>query len=158
MIHGVKRKRGYPYFIQEWGYQLWNRAAGKPIQSKDVNALAEKVEARLDANFFRVRIERLTPGERDFLKNMGKIGGPNVKMGELAKMMRVKVTALGPRRTSLIRTRAVGWSVPRASGLRSDQDGPPPDFKGGCRFRREAWILVRLQLNRPRGAIRLAHF
>ena len=99
----AQESRGYPYFIQEWGYQLWNRAAGKPIQSKDVNALAEKVKARLDANFFRVRIERLTPGERDFLKNMGKVGGPNVRMGELAKAMRVKVTALGPRRTSLIR-------------------------------------------------------
>ena len=99
----AQESRGYPYFIQEWGYQLWNRAAGKPIQSKDVSALAEKVEARLDANFFRVRIERLTPGERDFLKNMGKVGGPNVRMGELAKAMRVKVTALGPRRTSLIR-------------------------------------------------------
>ena len=99
----AQESRGYPYFIQEWGYQLWNRAAGKPIQSKDVSALAEKVEARLDANFFRVRIERLTPGERDFLKNMGKVGGPNVRMGELAKAMHVKVTALGPRRTSLIR-------------------------------------------------------
>lgn len=99
----AQESRGYPYFIQEWGYQLWNRAAGKPIQSKDVSALAEKVEARLDANFFRVRIERLTPGERDFLKNMGNVGGPNVRMGELAKAMRVKVTALGPRRTSLIR-------------------------------------------------------
>lgn len=99
----AQESRGYPYFIQEWGYQLWNRAAGKPIQSKDVSALAEKVEARLDANFFRVRIERLTPGERDFLKNMGKVGGPNVRIGELAKAMRVKVTALGPRRTSLIR-------------------------------------------------------
>ena len=99
----AQESRGYPYFIQEWGYQLWNRAAGKQIQSKDVSALAKKVEARLDANFFRVRIERLTPGERDFLRNMGKVGGPNVRMGELAKMMRVKVTALGPRRTSLIR-------------------------------------------------------
>ena len=99
----AQESRGYPYFIQEWGYQLWNKAAGKQIQSKDVSALAKKVEARLDANFFRVRIERLTPGERDFLRNMGKVGGPNVRMGELAKMMRVKVTALGPRRTSLIR-------------------------------------------------------
>lgn len=99
----AQESRGYPYFIQEWGYQLWNRAAGKQIQTKDVSALAAKVEARLDANFFRVRIERLTPGERDFLKNMGKVGGANVRMGELAKAMRVKVTALGPRRTSLIR-------------------------------------------------------
>ena len=99
----AQESRGYPYFIQEWGYQLWNRAAGKQIQSKDVSALAAKVEARLDANFFRVRIERLTPGERDFLKNMGKVGGANVRMGELAKAMRAKVTALGPRRTSLIR-------------------------------------------------------
>ena len=99
----AQESRGYPYFIQEWGYQLWNRAGGGPILSKDVSALAAKVETRLDANFFRVRIERLTPGERDFLKNMGKVGGPNVRMGELAKTMRVKVTALGPRRTSLIR-------------------------------------------------------
>ncbi|MEI6395792.1 MAG: hypothetical protein WCT12_32400 [Verrucomicrobiota bacterium] len=23
--------QGYPYFLQEWGYQSWNRAAASPI-------------------------------------------------------------------------------------------------------------------------------
>jgi len=28
--------RGYPYFLQEWGYQAWNHAAASPITLQDV--------------------------------------------------------------------------------------------------------------------------
>ena len=73
------------------------------MSAKDARSLIPKVEKRLDANFFRVRIERLSPGEKEFLKCMVAVGGECVRMGALAKKMRVKVTALGPRRTSLIR-------------------------------------------------------
>lgn len=99
----AKESHGYPYFIQEWGYQLWNLAHGRIVSAKDARSLIPKVEKRLDANFFRVRIERLSPGEKEFLKCMVAVGGECVRMGALAKKMRVKVTALGPRRTSLIR-------------------------------------------------------
>lgn len=39
----VKVTRGYPYFIQEWGYQVWNAAAASPI---DIDAVQRATTAR----------------------------------------------------------------------------------------------------------------
>ena len=62
--------KGYPYFLQEWGYQCWNLATESPIQVETVNKATEQVIPRLDANFFRVRFDRLTPSEKNFLRAM----------------------------------------------------------------------------------------
>ncbi|HQO35543.1 MAG TPA: ATP-binding protein, partial [bacterium] len=53
--------KGYPYFIQEWGYQAWNQAVTSPIDLSAVRKSTPTVVDRLDKNFFRVRFERLTP-------------------------------------------------------------------------------------------------
>src|SRR3990172_5223531 len=53
--------KGYPYFLQEWGYQAWNLAAASPITLQVVQNATATVIARLDKNFFRVRFDRLTP-------------------------------------------------------------------------------------------------
>ena len=53
--------QGYPYFLQEWGYQSWNHAAASPISLQDVREASDLVSRRLDENFFRVRYDRLTP-------------------------------------------------------------------------------------------------
>jgi len=51
----------YPYFIQEWGFHVWNSAPGSRIADTDVREAAPGVIAHLDASFFRVRFDRLTP-------------------------------------------------------------------------------------------------
>ena len=61
-IHQITQ--GYPYFIQEWGYQLWNHAESSPIGIDVVREAAATSIQRLDQNFFRVRFDRLTPGEK----------------------------------------------------------------------------------------------
>ncbi len=61
--------KGYPYFVQEWGYQAWNRAEASPITMQIVRDATATVSSRLDQNFFRVRYDRLTPGEKNFLRN-----------------------------------------------------------------------------------------
>jgi hypothetical protein len=33
--------QGYPYFLQEWGYQAWNRAAASPIALRKGFPLSE---------------------------------------------------------------------------------------------------------------------
>lgn len=48
---------GYPYFLQEWGYQTWNMAAASPITLQTVKDATTEVIRRLDRNFFRVRFE-----------------------------------------------------------------------------------------------------
>lgn len=62
--------RGYPYFLQEWGYQSWNQAPAPNISLKVVRAATATVIERLDQNFFRVRFDRLTPSEKRFLRAM----------------------------------------------------------------------------------------
>ena len=55
---------GYPYFLQEWGKHTWNMAEESPIRVSDVEAAGEAATAALDASFFRVRFDRLTPRSR----------------------------------------------------------------------------------------------
>ena len=47
----------YPYFIQEWGFHVWNSAPLSPIGLRDVLHATPCVIAHLDANCFRVTPE-----------------------------------------------------------------------------------------------------
>ena len=94
--------KGYPYFIQEWGYQSWNTATTNPIDLRVVQQASSIVLPRLDQNFFRVRFDRLKPGEKTMLRFMAELGPGPYRIGDLSERMKVKVTSLGPRRASLI--------------------------------------------------------
>ncbi len=95
--------KGYPYFLQEWGYQSWNLATASPITLKVVKNATATVIPRLDRNFFRVRFDRLTPSEKNFLRAMAELGPGAQRTGDIAETLRVKVTSLGPVRAKLIR-------------------------------------------------------
>jgi hypothetical protein len=94
--------QGYPYFIQEWGYQSWNRAAGSPITLKVVKEATATVIERLDGNFFRVRFDRLTPGEKRFMRAMAGLGAGAHRSGDVASALNVKISSIGPGRANLI--------------------------------------------------------
>jgi len=94
--------QGYPYFIQEWGYQLWNMAETNPIDLHVVKAATETAIRRLDQNFFRVRFDRLSPGEKSFLRAMAELG-PASRSGDIAACLGVKVNSIGPVRAKLIK-------------------------------------------------------
>jgi hypothetical protein len=94
---------GYPYFLQEWGYQSWNLAEHSPITLDVVRKATAAVIPRLDANFFRVRFDRLTPSEKNFLRAMAELGPGPQRTGDIAQALGVKVTSLGPVRAKLIR-------------------------------------------------------
>lgn len=93
---------GYPYFIQEWGYQVWNHAEVSPITLEVVNAASKTVICRLDKNFFRVRFDRLTPKEKEFLRAMSEIEGENKRTNDVASFLGMKNTSIGPVRANLI--------------------------------------------------------
>ncbi len=94
--------RGYPYFVQEWGYQAWNHATCSPITKCVVQEATKAVTPRLDKNFFRVRYDRLTPGEKNFLRAMAELGHGAQRSGDVAQALGVRVTGLGPVRARLI--------------------------------------------------------
>lgn len=95
--------QGYPYFIQEWGYQSWNRAAGSPITLQVVQEATATVIQRLDANFFRVRFDRLTPGEKRFMRAMAGLGPGAHRSGDIAEALGVEINSIGPARANLIK-------------------------------------------------------
>ena len=98
-----RRSGGYPYFIQEWGYQLWNFVERSPVVLADVKAVDAVVTEQLDGNFFRVRMERLTPSERSFLQAMAGFEGPQIRMADLSRVLGISQQALGPRRSALVK-------------------------------------------------------
>ncbi len=94
--------RGYPYFIQEWGYQAWNISEDRHIDVADVERATSRVIPRLDESFFRVRYDRLTPSERRYLRAMAELGPSSCRTGAIADFLEVKTTSLGPVRAKLI--------------------------------------------------------
>ena len=94
--------QGYPYFLQEWGYQAWNRAPASPITLQMVREATGTVIQRLDQNFFRVRFDRLTPSEKRFLRAMASLGPGSHRSSDIADALHVKINSLGPARANLI--------------------------------------------------------
>lgn len=93
---------GYPYFLQEWGRHSWDVADASPIGAADVAAARDLAVAQLDASFFRVRFDRLTPKEKRYLRAMADLGPGPHRSGDVAGAMGVQVTSLAPVRNSLI--------------------------------------------------------
>jgi hypothetical protein len=94
---------GYPYFVQEWGYQSWNHADHSPITLQHVKDSTSNVIRRLDQNFFRVRFDRLTPSERNFLRAMAELETCSKSTSDIAAKLKVKIHQVGPVRAKLIK-------------------------------------------------------
>lgn len=98
----VEQTQGYPYFLQEWGSHTWDIAPASPITEADVSRATEKILLALDQGFFRVRMDRLTPREKDYMRAMAELGcGPH-RSGDIADLLEVKVTSISPLRSLLI--------------------------------------------------------
>jgi hypothetical protein len=93
---------GYPYFLQEWGKHSWDVADASPIDSDDAERATHEALAELDAGFFRVRFDRLTPAERRYLRAMAELGSGPHRSGDIADQMNRNVTAVAPIRNALI--------------------------------------------------------
>lgn len=99
----IRQTQGYPYFLQEWGYQAWNLAQASPIDESIIRQANRESIQRLDANFFRVRFDRLTPREKDYLRALADLGDGPHRSGDIAERLGVKVQSVGPVRNALIK-------------------------------------------------------
>jgi len=98
----LSQTSGYPYFLQEWGKHSWNAADTSPIALDDAQRATIEALAELDASFFRVRFDRLTPTEKRYMRAMAELGlGPH-RSGDIADILKRKVTTVAPVRNSLI--------------------------------------------------------
>lgn len=99
----------YPYFIQEWGFHVWNSAAATPIRGVDVQDATPGVIGHLDANFFRVRFDRLTPLQQKYLRAMAELGPGPFQTGDIAAALGVEAALVAPVRQQLI-NKGMVWS------------------------------------------------
>jgi len=99
----ISRTQGYPYFLQQWGYESWNMAESSPITEQNVAEATSIAIRKLDESFFRVRFDRLTKREKEYLFAMIAVGGDQQRSGDIAEALGVKVQSVAPLRSSLIR-------------------------------------------------------
>lgn len=68
---------GYPYFIQEYGFHLWECLEGDVITESEVERAEPLTRSALDKGFFQVRLDRATEEGREYLRTMASLGeGP----------------------------------------------------------------------------------
>jgi len=95
--------RGYPYFLQEWASQAWSAAESSPITAENVKAATPAAIAELDASFFRVRLDRLSPKERDYLSAIAKLGDSGARSADVAAAMGRSLASVAPLRDALVK-------------------------------------------------------
>jgi hypothetical protein len=98
----IEITRGYPYFIQELGYQVWTVAAENRITRADIEIAREAYESKLDSSFFRVRLDRATPLQTAYMRAMAELGPEPQKAADVARILGRDSTQLGPTRAELI--------------------------------------------------------
>ncbi|WP_294228941.1 ATP-binding protein [uncultured Shimia sp.] len=98
----VTKTQGYPFFLQEWSSTVWDNAEGPEITKKDVSTAYTETLASLDDGFFRVRLDRLTPKETEFVTHMAALGDGPYAMSDIAKALNKKLSSLGPVRANTI--------------------------------------------------------
>jgi hypothetical protein len=105
----VETTNGYPYFLQEWGKHAWNVALPPRNTAGDVEAANRGATEALDRSFFRVRFDRLTQLEQNYLRTMADLGPGPHRSGQIAERLGRKVENAGPVRDGLIRNGMI-WS------------------------------------------------
>lgn len=94
---------GYPYFLQQYGQDTWNAADATPITLPDARIGVARGQSALDAGFFRVRWDRATAAERDYLRAMAADGDAGSSSGDVAQRLGRKPKQIAPTRAALIR-------------------------------------------------------
>ena len=100
--HVIRASAGYPYFLQQYGQDSWNAAPESPITHADARVGVATGELALDTGFFRIRWDRATTAEKEYLRAMAVDGDHGSASGEVAARLHKKTTALGPVRANLI--------------------------------------------------------
>lgn len=78
---------GYPYFIQEYGLEVWNHAERSPIAAGDVAAVRDIVSDSLTRSFFGTRFEMATDAEQRYLAAMASLGPPPYASSAVARAL-----------------------------------------------------------------------
>ena len=99
----LRKTGGNPYFLQEWGKHSWDVADASPIEFDDVQRATTLALAELDASFFRVRFDRLTPAQKGYMRAMAELGAGPHRSSEIASVLNQMVNSVAPMRSELMK-------------------------------------------------------
>lgn len=98
----IRITEGYPYFLQEYGKQAWEFIDNNAIGLEAVKAAYPAFEKSLDDSFFKVRYDRATPKEKEFMVAMVEGGELPCTVAQIAARMNTTVQSISPVRGQLI--------------------------------------------------------
>jgi AAA ATPase domain len=109
----VRLATGYPYFLQEYGRELWNAAESSPITTADVDEVRDLVQEQLARTFYGTRFEMASDAEQRYLATMASLGDPPYATAEVARAWGAEnQRQTSPHRDSLIQKGLI-WSPRR---------------------------------------------
>ena len=119
----IEQTNGYPYFIQEMCATIWENSSSKVITVDDVASNIATTNERLDNGFFRVRFNRCTPRQQEFLVAMVQCGELPCTMANIAANMGISPT----NRISTFRAQLIAKGLIYATGY-GEVDFTVPKF------------------------------
>jgi len=84
-IEVVRLAAGYPYFLQEYGRELWNAVESSPITMRDVEEVRELVKEQLARTFYGPRFDMASDAEQRYLAAMASIGDAPYSTAEVSR-------------------------------------------------------------------------
>lgn len=101
--HILSTTKGYPYFIQEYGKWLWKHRHNSDIIIDEIAVAAyNDFEKSLDSGFFRVRYDKATTKELDFMLAMVECGELPCTIKNVAEILGVTQQRISAVRAQLI--------------------------------------------------------
>ena len=94
--------KGYPYFIQEFCKIIWEAEEDNYIALEAVKDKKSAFYTTLDQGFFKVRYDRSSKREKDFMFAMVKCQELPCTISNVAKVMKKTTTSISPIRAQLI--------------------------------------------------------
>lgn len=98
----VAEASGYPYFVQACGKYCWDVAPARTISEADAAIGVQRARAEVDQGLYRSRWDRANASQQEFMEAMVPDGSGPSAVGEVARRLGKKLTALSPVRSQLI--------------------------------------------------------
>jgi hypothetical protein len=110
----VELSAGYPYFLQEYGRELWNAAEGPTITAMDVAEGREIVKEALMRTFYGPRFDMASEAEQRYMAAMASLGTAPYSTAAVARAWGAKdQRQTSPHRDNLIQKGLI-WSARRS--------------------------------------------
>lgn len=101
--HILSTTKGYPYFIQKYGKWIWKHRHNSDIITDEIAVAAyNDFEKSLDSGFFRVRYDKATTKELDFMLAMVECGELPCTIKNVAEILGVTQQRISAVRAQLI--------------------------------------------------------